>query len=186
MPFYRAAVQASRLKLGAIGRSNDANISRRDDRHVSDRNVKQIRVNRPLARRQGAKLYPFNTALFYEGDRVLKVVVSILGSVRSEDRAGLHRFAVDRLDDAEFVSADLDERHFAHHCFDRIPDEMQAWFQDICLNADLALSRDNAALRHTAAEVTTFFDRNLLSPDVDQESGHDVPNDEQPDDDQDA
>ena len=71
-------------------------------------------MNGPQSRRQSAQLNAFDAALLDESDRVLKIVVSVLGAIGRKDSAGGHRLAVDRFDDAQFVGADLDQRHLAH------------------------------------------------------------------------
>jgi len=45
--------------------------------------------------------------------------------------------AVDRFDYAEFVRADLDQRHFTHDTLERILDQVQPWFEHVRLNTDL-------------------------------------------------
>jgi hypothetical protein len=52
---------------------------------------------------------------------------------------------------------------------------MQSWFQNVSLYADFAIGRDHTALRHPAAEISTFFYSNLFGPDVYQKAGNDVP-----------
>jgi hypothetical protein len=63
---------------------------------------------------------------------------------------------------------------------------MQARLQHIGLDADLALSSDDASLRHPSPEIAAFFNSNFLRADVYQESCDDVPDDEEPDQDQDS
>ncbi len=77
-------------------------------------------MNRPFSRRQSSQLNAFHAALFDKRNRVLKIVVRVLRSVGRENRAGLHRFAVNRFDHAEFVRADFDERHFLNDALNRV------------------------------------------------------------------
>src|ERR1700682_4018100 len=121
----------------------------------------------PQTGRQRSQLNTFDTTLFDEGDWVLKVVVRILGAVEGEDSARQHGLAVNRFDYAEFVRADLDQRHFAHDPLERILDQVQARFKHVRLNADFAFRSNDAAGRHLGAEIPSLFDRDLTRADVD-------------------
>ena len=57
---------------------------------------------------------------------------------------------------------------------------MQAGLEHVSLNADLALSGDDAARRHAPAEIAPFLDRNFARADVDE----DAPQNQQQDDQQ--
>src|SRR5436853_4944431 len=112
MAFDGLCQQATRIERCAIRRRYHANLTLRDERHLRDRDAEEIRMNRPQARRQRAKLYAFDAAAFDEGNRVLKIVVRVLRAIRSEVSACGQRLAVNRFDDAKLVRADLYERHF--------------------------------------------------------------------------
>jgi hypothetical protein len=63
---------------------------------------------------------------------------------------------------------------------------MKARLKHVGLQADLAIGRDNAALRHTAPEISAFFDADLFCSDVYQKARYDIPNDAESDEDQDT
>src|SRR6266403_1341885 len=99
-------------------------------------------MNGPQARRQGPQLNAFHTALFDEGDRILKIIVRILSAIGSEDSAGGHRLAVNRFDYAQFVRTDFDQRDFlAEEPFGERVEKVQTRFEDIRLNTNLAFRR---------------------------------------------
>src|SRR3954465_9807212 len=112
MAFNGLCQQTTCIERRAIRRRYHANLALRDERHFRDRDAEQVRMNRPQARRQRAKLYAFDAAAFDEGNRVLEIVVRVLRAVRSEVSTCGQRLAVNRFDDAKLVRADLDERHF--------------------------------------------------------------------------
>src|SRR5689334_24889197 len=99
----------------------------------------------PQTRRQGPQLNTFHAAAFDERDRILEVVVSILGAVRREDSARRHRLTVYGFDDAQLVGANLDERHFPHHFFKRKLDEVKSGLQHVGLNTYFTISRDHSS-----------------------------------------
>ena len=132
-------------------------------------------MDRPFSGRQRAKLDALDAALFDERDRVLKIVMRVLRAVGCKDAAHRHRLAVDGLDNAELVRADLDQRHFLHDALDRIHDKMKSGFEHVGLDADLAVGRDDAALRHPAAKIAPLFDADLFRADVDEKPRNDVP-----------
>src|SRR5262249_36112246 len=117
--------------------------------------------------RQSAQLDTFNASLFDEGYWILKVVMRILSAVRCKDSSGRHGFAVDSLDNTQFVSANLNQRYFADDSFKREPDQMQTRFQHVRLNANFAFSCYYAAGRHLRAKITPFFDGDLSRTNVD-------------------
>ncbi len=80
----------------------------------------------PQPRGQCPQLDSFYAALFDKRDRILEVVMSVLRAVRREDAAGGHRLAVDRFDDAQFICANFNQRHFADDFLKGKLDEMQA------------------------------------------------------------
>src|ERR1051325_5582181 len=90
-----------------------------------------------------------------------------------EDASRRHRLAVHRFDDAHLVRADLDQRNFMDDALKGIFDQVQAGLQDIRLNADFALCRDDASRRHLAPEVTPLLDRYLFRADVNQYAAQD-------------
>src|SRR5215470_13039055 len=101
----------------------------------------------------------------------------VLRAVRSENVSRRHWLAVDGLDNAKLVRADLDERHFLRDALDRVLHKMKARFQDIGLDTDLALGSDNTTLRHSPAEISPLLDTDLLRADVHQKPRKDIPND---------
>src|SRR5581483_3132210 len=113
----------------------------------------------PQSRRQRAQLNAFHAALFYERNRILKVVVRVLRAVGREDAARRHRFTVDCFDDTEFVWSNLNQRHFADDSLKRKLDQMQARLEHLGLDADLAFGSDDASWRHSPAEVAPLLDR---------------------------
>src|SRR5438876_12281815 len=92
----------------------------------------------PKARRQSAELNAFDPTLFDESDWILKVVVRVLCTIGGEDSTWRDWLAIDCFDYSQFVSADLDQRHFAHVALELILDEVQGRLEHVCLNADLA------------------------------------------------
>src|SRR2546425_1219100 len=124
----------------------------------------------PKTRRQSAELNAFDAALFDEGDWILKVVVRVLCTIGREDSTWRHWLAIDCFDYSQFVSADLDQRHFAHDALERILDEVQARLEHVCLNTHLAFSRHDASRRHLGAEIAPFFDRNFTRADIDKDT----------------
>ena len=76
----------------------------------------------PESRRQSAKLNAFDATLFDEGDGILKVVVRVLCAIGGEDSTRRHWLAVDGFDYSQFVSADFNQRHFAHNALERVLD----------------------------------------------------------------
>src|SRR5436853_6017977 len=126
MAFNGLCQQATCIERCAIRRRYHANLTLRDERHLRDRDAEEIRMNRPQAGRQRAKLDAFDAAAFDEGNRVLKIVVRVLRAVGREVSAGGQRLAVNRFDDTEFVRADLDEWNFTHDALERPLDQMQS------------------------------------------------------------
>ena len=166
----RFGEQAARIKRRTVGRRDDTNLALRNDRCLPNRNTKEIRMDGPQARRQGPQLDAFDAALFDEGNRVLKIVVGVLRAVGREDSARRHWFAVDCFDNAEFVGADLDQRHLAHDALERILDQMQAGLEHFCLNANFAFGGHHSSRRHAASQIAPLFDRNFARADVDEDA----------------
>src|SRR3954470_6640894 len=106
----------------------------------------------PETRRQRAKLNTFYAALLNERDRILEIVVRVLGAVGSEDSTWRHWFAVNRLNDAHLVSANLDQGNFANDFFKGKLDEMQARLQHVGLNTDFTFRGYHSSRRHSSAE----------------------------------
>src|ERR1043166_3617290 len=128
MVLDRLAVEPSLIQRSAVGSGNDTDLCRRDDRGRSDRNAEKIRMYGPFTRRQRAKLNALDTALLDERDRVLKVIVRILRPIGSKYAAHRHRLAVDRVDHAELIGTDLDQRHLLDDAFDRVHHKMKPRF----------------------------------------------------------
>ena len=127
--------------------------------------------------------WPFTVCLLFaallnKGNRVLKVVMGIPGAVGSKDAAHRHRLAVYSFDDAKLVGADLNQRDLLHNAFDRVHDKVQARLQNVGLKTDLTVGRDDAALRHTAAEIPAFVDTHLFGTDIHEKSCNDIPKDQ--------
>src|SRR5712691_7356940 len=135
-------------------------------------------MNWPQAGGQRAQLDAFDAALLDEGNRVLEIVVRILRAIEGENSARQHGFAIDGFDDPQFVRADFDQRHFAHHALKRILDQVQARLQHFSLNAHFAFSRHHASRWHAAPDIASFLDRNFSRPDVNEDAPQ---NDEQHD-----
>ena len=76
----------------------------------------------PKARRQSAELNAFDATLFDEGDWILKVVVRVLCAIGGKDSAWHHWLAIDCFDYSQLVSADFNQRHFAHNALERVLD----------------------------------------------------------------
>src|SRR5258707_5088109 len=124
-------------------------------------------MNRPKTRRNRTKLYALHAALFDKGDGVLKVIVSVLGAIGSEVSSRRHRSAVNCFDYSEFVSGDLDQRHFAHDLFEGPSKQVKARLQDVGLNPNFAFGSDNTSCRHLGAAVAPFLNRYFAGPDID-------------------
>src|SRR5215213_6317994 len=167
------AVQAAGVERVAVRRGEDADLARRNHRRLRDGDAEQVRVYRPEPRRERPQLYALDAAALDEGDGVLEVVVGVLRAVEREVASGLHRLAVNRLDDAQLVRPHLDERHLAYDFLEGPLDEVQAGLEHVGLYADLALGGDDAARRHLRAEVAPLFDRYLARADVDEPAAHD-------------
>src|SRR6266536_5553510 len=168
MAVDRFAKQASRIEARTVGRNDDTNLSLRDHCGFGDRDAKKIRVNGPQARRQSPQLNTLNTPLLYERNRILKIVVSVLSAIQSEDPSGGHRFTINGLDNAKFISADFDQRDLSDQTFKRILDEVQSGLKNICLNADFAFRGNDSARWHFCAEVAPLFNCDFAGAYVNQ------------------
>src|SRR4029450_2547033 len=115
----------------------------------------------PQTRRKCAQLNSFDAALFDERDRILEVVVCVLGAVGCENSAWGHWFAIKGVNHAQLVSTDFDQRHLPYDLFERELDQVQSWLEYICLNADFAFRCDNSSGRHLCSEVSPFLDSDL-------------------------
>src|SRR5215207_10841828 len=133
----------------------------------------------PESGRKRAQLNAFHSASFDKRDRILKVVMSVLRAVGSEDTARRHRFAVNRFNDPHFVGADLNQRHFSHYLFEWKLDEVQAGLQYVRLNTNFAFRRNHSSGRHLCSEVSSFFDRDLTRADVYENTVHDNEEDDE-------
>src|SRR5690349_8714978 len=120
----------------------------------------------PQTRRQCPQLNAFYAAAFDERDRILEVVVSILSAVRREDATWRHRLAVNGFDNAHFIGADLDQRHFAYDFLKRKLDQVQAGLQNVSLNTDFAFGRHYSSRGHSCTDVPSFFDRDFACANV--------------------
>src|SRR5262249_32948974 len=136
------------------------------DRRLRQRNSKQVRMDRPQTWRQGSKLYALHAALLDKRNRVLKVVVRVLGAVGREDSSGRHRLPVDRLDNGPLIRANLDQWKLANDFFERPLDQVKTRFEDVGLDSDLTLDSNDSAGRHLSAKIASFFDRNFARADV--------------------
>src|SRR5262249_51853289 len=96
----------------------------------------------------------------------------ILCAIRSEDATRRHWFTIDCFNDTHLVGADFDERNFAYDFFKRPLDQMQTWFQNVCLNANFAFSSNYASWRHLCAQVTSLLDGDLSCADIDENPSH--------------
>src|SRR5207248_11742476 len=134
---------------------------------LRDRNAEEVRMNRPQSRRQGAQLNSFDATLLDEGDRVLKIVVSILRAVRRKNSSRKIWLAVDSFDDAHLVGANFDQwyRPAEKSLGERIQ-KVQARLEHVSLDSNFAFGGDHASRRHAAAEITPFLDRNLARSNV--------------------
>src|ERR1051326_3536277 len=120
----------------------------------------------PQARRQCPQLNTFHAAAFDERDGILKVVMSVLSTVGREDSARRHRLAVNGFDDAQFVGANLNQRHFAYDFLKRKFNEVKSGLQYIGLNTDFTFSSDDSSRRHFLTQVSSFLDRDFARADV--------------------
>src|SRR5947209_11154128 len=119
MAFDRLSQQTTRIERRSVCRRNDADLTLRYERHLSDGNAEEVRMNRPESRRQRAKLNAFDAAAFDEGNRVLKIVVRVLRAVRRKVSASGQRLAVNSFYDAKLVRAYLNQRDFPHDLLKR-------------------------------------------------------------------
>src|SRR6266571_1185606 len=90
MALDRFAQQTAGIQRRAIGRGHNAYLALRNHRRLGNRNAKQVWMYRPEPRRQRAQLDAFDSALLNEGNRVLKIVVGVLGAIGSENSARQH------------------------------------------------------------------------------------------------
>ena len=70
------------------------------------------------------KLDAFDAALFDEGNRILKIVVSVLRAVRSKNSSRQHRLAVNGFHNSHLVGANLKQRHLSNYSLKRILDQV--------------------------------------------------------------
>src|SRR6185295_4284638 len=164
---------ASGVELRAISGGDNTDFALGNHRHLGDRYAEEVRVNRPQARGQRAKLNAFDASLGYEGDRVLKVVVRVHGAIGREDATGGHWISVDGFDYTQLIGTDFDQGDFADHLLERPLDQMETRLEYFSLDADFARRSNDAAWRHPAAEVASFLDRDFAPADVHQDAGED-------------
>src|SRR5690349_4910499 len=118
------AKQATRIEWITVSGRHNAYLALRYHCRFGYRNAEQVRMDGPQTRRNCTELNTLDAAAFDERDRILKVIVCILGTIRSEDTTWRHRFAVDCFYDAHLVGANFNQGHFAHDFFKWVFDEV--------------------------------------------------------------
>src|SRR5215213_5983403 len=109
----RFAEQATGIEWRTVSGCNHADFALRNHSRLRYGNTEEVWMYGPQSGRQCPQLDSFYTAAFDKRDRILEVVMSVLRAVRREDAAGRHRLAVDSFDDAQFICANFNQRHFA-------------------------------------------------------------------------
>src|SRR5205085_1257362 len=86
--------QSAGVKWRAVRCISHTDFALRNDCDFGKRDAKQIRMDRPKSRRQGAKLYSFDASLFDKSNRVLKIIVGVLCAIRRKNAPRRHWLTV--------------------------------------------------------------------------------------------